>query len=321
MIRVGVVGLNWGRMHLEGFRAAGAALTALCGRHADKAAALARELGVPFATDDLRALCERVDVVVVASPDGLHAEHVLTALEAGRAVLCEKPLTVGYEDAQRLVRAAWERSAVCAVSFPYRMFPPLQALRAWLHGRRLRQLSVTVRNGFAAESSTPQSGDFGGASHPVDAALWLAGGTPAAVYATVRGGTTALHVELSGAATVFLNHLASPEPGIHGAWSLIGDGFEVGFSASYLPAQGGWHVSPVRAFEGGRWFDVAAGVTPGEGRREPWAQAHVDTARAFLGLLAGGERGSLATFEDGARVQQVFEAARICERQGGRVTL
>jgi UDP-N-acetylglucosamine 3-dehydrogenase len=66
----------------------------------------AARLGVPAVYNRLEDLLERDDIqaVSVCSPDHLHGEHCYAALQAGKHVLCEKPLCTSWEDAARLVR-------------------------------------------------------------------------------------------------------------------------------------------------------------------------------------------------------------------------
>ncbi|MCP3139539.1 Gfo/Idh/MocA family oxidoreductase [Pyxidicoccus sp. QH1ED-7-1] len=319
-------------MHVGAFRAAGAEVTALCGHGLDNTRAVAAREGIPLATTDVRELCAAVDAVVVASPDALHRAHVETALDAGRAVLCEKPLCRTAGDARALLAHTRGRVGMrpAAVNFPYRMLPPLRALKAWLAERPVRHLALTVRNGFLTvegDGSGPllgASGDFGGISHVLDAALWLVGARPVWVQASLTGRpvhTAALHVGLASGAVLVLTHAPSPEPGIHGGWTLLGRGWEAGFTGGYVPSREGWCLSPVRGYEHSEWKDLAPGLEPLPGEREPWAQAHVEGARRFLGLLQGAPRDGLATLEDGALVQEVLAAAMSSEEEGRRFRL
>jgi predicted dehydrogenase len=325
MVRIGVIGTKWGLMHVGAFRAAGAEVAALCGHRPDKTREVAAREGIALATTDVRELCAAVDAVVVASPDALHAEHLALALDTGRAVLSEKPLTRTAPEARALVARAPGRPT--AVSFPYRMLPSLRALKAWLEERPVEHLVLTLRTGFVPreDGDGPRlgaSGDWGGVSHVLDAALWLTGAAPIWVQASLTGRpvhTSALHVGLSSGAVLVLTHAACPEPAIHGGWTLLGQGWEAGFSGGYVPSRGGWCVSPVRGFEDGVWRDIAPGLEPHPSEREPWAQAHVEGARRFLGLLRGEPRDGLATLEDGATVQEVLAAALRSEEEGRRV--
>lgn len=82
----------------------GAELTAVGSRSADRAAAFAAEHGFAASYGSYEALLadDGVDAVYVASPHALHVEHVTAALEAGKHVLCEKPLTLRAADAEAL---------------------------------------------------------------------------------------------------------------------------------------------------------------------------------------------------------------------------
>ncbi|QRK13521.1 Gfo/Idh/MocA family oxidoreductase [Archangium violaceum] len=331
-MRIGVIGTKWGLMHVGAFRAAGAEVVALCGQHLEPTREVASREGIPLATTDVRELCAVVDVVVVASPDALHREHVEAAVDAGLAVLCEKPLTLTREDAEALVEKTRRAKRPCVVNFPYRMLPPLRALRAWLSEHAAHHLVLTMRNNFvptdAREPGAWQghSADFGGVSHLLDAALWLTGASPTWVQASLSGRpvhTAALHVGLSSGAVLVLTHAASPEPGLHGGWSLLGADWEAGFSGGFIPAREGWCVSPVRCFESGAWRELAPGLEPRPGGREPWAEAHVETARRFLEMLGEPPEVDLdlASVEEAATVQRILSAAMVSEDDGRRVLL
>jgi predicted dehydrogenase len=310
-VRVGIIGTGWGRMHIGAFRAAGADVAVLCGRDLEKTRAIAARESIRLATDRVEALCAEVEVVVVASPDGLHLDHVRAAIDARKHVLCEKPLATRVDDARALVALAARSGLKCAVGFPYRQLLPVRGLRSWLSARpSVRELDVTLRSSFV--STLEGSGDFGGASHVIDAALWLTGSGPEWVCATVRGGS--LQLSWPGFNLV---HRPTVEPGIHGSWSLCGDGWEAGFFGGYQPALGGWRVSAPRAFFDGAWREVAPGIEPRPHQREPWAEAHVAAARAFL----DGEMARLSSFAEAERVQAVLDAAARSNASGRRETV
>ncbi|MCD6289368.1 MAG: Gfo/Idh/MocA family oxidoreductase, partial [Anaerolineae bacterium] len=67
--------------------------------------------GNPFITTDYRELLARpdVDAVAVTSPDYMHEEHAVAALEAGKHVFCEKPLAITTEGCDHILEA-WRRS-------------------------------------------------------------------------------------------------------------------------------------------------------------------------------------------------------------------
>lgn len=324
-MRVGVIGTRWGLMHVGMFRFAGAEVVALCGRDAANTAAVAARERIAFATPDVRALCDRVDIVAIAGPDLLHAEHVRVALAAGRHVLCEKPLARDADDAQSLLPLAEEAAArgiVCATSFGYRYLPPLAALREQIRRRGApRVLTVNVRNSFAgAEGLNDRRdgaimghrGDFGGASHYIDAMLWALGARATSVRAVFRGRpahSLLFHLETDAGTAIDFVHVATTEPGIDGHWHAAGNGWDARFRAGYDPGRGGWCVGALEVSEGNGWDPIGAAQEPGAHVPEPWFLANAKLAVEFLSKVEGGAAPSLPSFADGARVQRLFAEA------------
>jgi len=318
-VRIGIIGANWGRMHIGAFRAAGAEVVALCGLDAAKTRSVAAEERIPLATTDVAELVAASEAVVVASPASEHARHAEQALAASRHVLIEKPLAAPLEEARRLGAIALLPGQVAAVSFPYRMLPPFGAMAAFRASRSvLRGLNASVRNSFLPGDG--RSGDLGGLSHLVDAALWLAGLRPAWVSGAVLESAW-VEIGLASGAVIAIAHLRSFEPGIDGHWVLAGDDWEGELHAGYVPALGGWRVSPARVYAGDQWRQIAEGVQPAPGRLEPWAEAHAAAARAFLSAASGGDRGVLATIADGVRAQVVIDALIRSSDEGRRIQL
>ncbi|MBI3986727.1 MAG: Gfo/Idh/MocA family oxidoreductase, partial [Lentisphaerae bacterium] len=109
-IRLGIIGMSVNNMAstltlLEKEAGLRFRVRAVCGRRREVVERSAREFNIPFQTTDHRELVARddVDVVCVFSPDHLHAEHCVAALEAGKHVVCTKPMVTRLEDARRLV--------------------------------------------------------------------------------------------------------------------------------------------------------------------------------------------------------------------------
>ena len=117
-----------------------AEVAAVGSRRQASAEAFAAQYGIGRAHGDYAALVAdpEVDVVYVASPHALHREHVLLALEAGKPVLCEKPLTLTGDEAALLVAEARRRDLFLMEAMWMRCHPVV---------RRLRQLVDTGRLG------------------------------------------------------------------------------------------------------------------------------------------------------------------------------
>src|SRR3989440_6921781 len=93
--RVGVIGTSWWAdlEHLPGLRARrDVDLMSLCGRNADRLAALAAKFGVQKTWTDWRSMISGggLDVVVIATPNSLHHPQAMAALEAGAGAVCVK---------------------------------------------------------------------------------------------------------------------------------------------------------------------------------------------------------------------------------------
>ena len=318
MQRVGIVGTNWGLMHLGAFREAGAEVVALCGRDLEKTRSIAARESVKLGTASIDDVIEASDVVVVASPPHTHGEYVRRALSAGRHVLCEKPIARSALEAEGLASLASEvNGLVTAVNFPMRWLPPVAALRDAIHTGRLgslRSVAAVITHGFGVERGTEDglsvSGELGGASHPVDAAFWLARGEPdrvTGVFPGGRGGGVSLVASTSRCEAVSVSFCAGHVKGIEGSWRLVGSDAESSFEAGYYPDLGGWSVGPVRI--GSDILADRVASTPGTQGSDPWYQAHVALAKAFIAAVNGEKHPPLPGFLDGARTQRVLVAA------------
>ncbi|HYL55721.1 MAG TPA: Gfo/Idh/MocA family oxidoreductase, partial [Gemmatimonadales bacterium] len=109
-LRVGVIGTGFGRrVQLPALRlVSGVEVTAIASSSLERARAVAGEFGVAhaFGSGEELVRASDVDLVIVASTPDSHARHAIAALDAGKHVLCEKPMTLTARDAERMVEAA-----------------------------------------------------------------------------------------------------------------------------------------------------------------------------------------------------------------------
>ena len=108
----------------------GVEVVAIGSRDRVRAEAQAQALGIPRAHGSYEALLADPDIeaVYIALPNSLHVEWSLRALEAGRHVLCEKPLSRRPDDVARAFDAAERRDLVLAEAFMWRHHPQAQRL-------------------------------------------------------------------------------------------------------------------------------------------------------------------------------------------------
>ncbi len=128
-LRWGILGP--GRIAPRIVRAIGAtprgALVAVAGRDQQRATDFARTHAIPRAYGSYEALLEApdVDVVYVALPNHLHADWTVRALDAGKHVLCEKPLALTVEDVDRIIVASARADRVAVEAFMYLHHPQI----------------------------------------------------------------------------------------------------------------------------------------------------------------------------------------------------
>ena len=149
--RVGIFGAGWGtRVSVHAFRAAGWEVAGLWSRRAERAAAEAARLEIPFATHDAAALINRVelDAVAIHTPPHLHPELCRAAFAAGKHVLCDKPFAGNAAQARALLKIAEASDRTAMVNFEFR-FTPLRVQVAELLARgaigEVRHVSVDLQ--------------------------------------------------------------------------------------------------------------------------------------------------------------------------------
>ncbi len=143
-LRVGMVGYAFmGAAHSLAWRTAGRvydlplrpAMVAICGRNGAAAAAAASRLGWESSTTDWKELIERddIDLIDICTPGDTHAEIAIAALEAGKHVLCEKPVSNTVAEAEAMfaaAEAARQRGIRSMAAYNYRRVPALALARS-----------------------------------------------------------------------------------------------------------------------------------------------------------------------------------------------
>ncbi|RPF20262.1 Gfo/Idh/MocA family protein [Myceligenerans xiligouense] len=200
---VGMVGYSFmGAAHSQAWRTAPrffdlplrVGMRVVAGRSADGVRAAADRLGWEDSTTDWRTLLDRddVDLVDVCTPGNTHAEIAVAALDAGKHVLCEKPLANTVAEAEQMAAAAEraaERGVLAMVGFTYRRVPAIQLARQLVAEGRIgevRHVRAQYLQDWLTDPSAPLSwrldkdkagsgalGDIG--AHVVDLAQFVTG--------------------------------------------------------------------------------------------------------------------------------------------------
>ena len=125
-IKAGVVGIGFiGVAHVEALRRLGVGVAGVVGSTPERARQKAEQAGLPEVYESVEALAADpgIDVIHIASPNHAHADQVRVALEAGKHVVCEKPLALTSEDTADLVARAANSGLINAVCFNIRHYP------------------------------------------------------------------------------------------------------------------------------------------------------------------------------------------------------
>jgi len=125
-------------------------LVAVASRTQDRADAYAAEWGIPRAYGSYEALLEDSDVeaLYISLPNTLHCEWSMRAVEAGKHVLCEKPLTRRAAEAEAVFAAADRAGRVLSEAFMYRHNPQIKRLRELVDEGAVGELRL-VRSAFS----------------------------------------------------------------------------------------------------------------------------------------------------------------------------
>ena len=172
-------------------------LVAVASRDLGRAQDYAREWNIPRAHGSYQALLNDpdVDVIYNALPNALHSEWTVKAADAGKHVLCEKPLTLSVEEVDRIVEAAQRNGVFVLEAFMYRYHPQTFKVQELVREGAIGDLRL-VRAAFSWTLEPPEGGaqpylldpKMGGGSlwdvgcYPVNFAQAVVGNDPIEVF-------------------------------------------------------------------------------------------------------------------------------------------
>ena len=203
-LNVGMVGYGFmGRTHSNAFLKVGnffdiahqPVLKAICARNSERANAFAAKWGYESVETDWRALVARkdIDLIDIASPNDTHAEIAVAAAEAGKIVMCEKPLGRNAQESAEMVKAVERTGVANMVWYNYRRVPAVTLAKQLIDEGRLGKIfhyRAKFLQDWTISADLPQGGEglwrldvnVAGSgvtgdllAHTIDTAMWLNG--------------------------------------------------------------------------------------------------------------------------------------------------
>ncbi len=203
-LNIGMIGYGFmGRAHSNGYRTVSnffdldyhPVLKAVCARDESKAQAFAQQWGYESVETDWKKLLARkdIDAVDICTPNNLHKEIAIAAAQAGKAILCEKPLAMNAAEGEEMCRAVEMAGVPNIVWYNYRRVPAVtfakqlidegklgrifhyraNFLQDWTISADLPQGGQGLWRLDAAAAGSGVTGDL--LAHCIDTAIWLNG--------------------------------------------------------------------------------------------------------------------------------------------------
>lgn len=336
MIKVAIIGTGIGRCHAAGYaKCEDVEIRAVCDIDEPRARAFAKEYHASVVCTDYREMLKdpEIDAVSVCTPNYLHAPITIAAFEAGKHVICEKPISTNADDARRMVEAGRKSGKIFMMAFNNRFRGDSQALKKCIENGDLGEI-YCAKTGWLRRSgiygirgwfiSKDKSGggpliDLG--VHMLDLALWLMG-NPRPVYV------------LGSAYTKFGPEIAEREGnGVYDVEDLAAGMVKLDNGATiYLEASWQSYVekeviyTQLMGTKGGAEFDPLRIYTDLNGSeadielRHPNVSGHEMEIAHFVECIREN-RTPIATGEHGLHIQLVLDAIYESTRTGKGVEI
>ena len=312
-----------------------AQLVAVCDTDPAALAAAQTRTGAPgFASLDALLTGSDADIVVLATPSGLHARLAIQAARAGRHVLSEKPMATKFEDGQAMVRACVDAGVKLFVVKQNRLNGTVQLVKRAIEQGRFGRIYMAVVNVFWTRpqsyyDAAPWRGRWdldGGAfmnqaSHYVDLLDWLAGPVDS-VHAYTATLARDIEAEDSGVMSVRLRHgglgsinvtmLTYPK-NLEGSVTLLGERGTVRIGGTAVNRIDHWEFDAPHP-------DDALVASASYGTESVYGPGHPLYYDNVINTLRGTARAQVDGYE-GLRSLEVLIAAFRSARDGTRVGL
>lgn len=204
-LNIGLIGYGFmGRTHSNGYKRVNdffpeiehrPILKAVCGRNAENAQAFANQWQYESIETDWRKMIARddIDAIDICTPNNSHAEIAIAAAEAGKMILCEKPLALNPAEGERMISAVEKAGVPNTVWYNYRRVPAVTMAKQLIDEGRLGRIfhyRANFLQDWTISEDVPQGGaalwrlDVAAAgsgvtgdllAHCIDTAIWLNG--------------------------------------------------------------------------------------------------------------------------------------------------
>ena len=359
-MNIGIIGAGFARTtQIPAFLACERAqVVAIASGRRENAERVAREFSIPSVAEDWRGVVERedVDLVSIVTPPKTHAEITLAALGRGKAVLCEKPTAMNFEEADRMRKAARASGLFAYIDHELRFIPARQRMRELIAGGEIGRVwhaKTIFRAGYRGDptrvwdwwSDASMGGGALGAlgSHAVDTLHWMLGARTLQVFCNL-----ATHVaERPDASDGVMQRVTTDDEAnllLHFADGAATEKATGAISLSVVESGDSEHVVEVfgsrgalrtdssgalyrAGANGGRWERVEVESAPlARGMNDnEWSRGFTVFAQKIVDAIAREGRTArvdgAATFDEGYDTQRVLDAARASHESGCRVTV
>jgi predicted dehydrogenase len=186
-IGVGIIGLRMGRSHLESYVSnPRTEVKGICDLDDDLLGEISKSYNIPAADKDYRKILERgdIDLISVATPDLFHRDHCIKSLEAGKDVLCEKPLAVSRKDCREIIDAVKRTKKKLMVGQVCRFAPGFVFANDLIKKGVIGELFLAESEyahdyqhlaGFGDWRKKKRDPVIGGGCHAIDLLRWICG--------------------------------------------------------------------------------------------------------------------------------------------------
>jgi xylose dehydrogenase (NAD/NADP) len=298
-------------------------IEAVASREEQKAKDMADKIGIPKAYGSYEALLAdpNIDAVYIPLPNHLHREWAIRAAEAGKHVLCEKPLALNAQEAEQMVEACRKAGVLLAEAFMYRHHPRYDRIKDIIRSGEIGAVrgihGTFTYNNAEDKSNIRYRKEWGGGGiydvgcYPISAARYILEQEPEAVtvhadFASEYGGVDVMAsglVEFPGS---------------------VGLTFDCGMLAMFrntleiLGSEGRIELPAAFLGEDHFFITTSKGTRKEEDRKNSYALQADDMARAAWGE---GEKSMRFSPEDAIRNMRVIDACLKSAHERIRVTL